>query len=146
MSNPKVFPFFRLPRELRDEIYKDVEGRTTRINIKLFKSSSKHALQAHGVSVCKAKFYSHPQGYLLLISKTFRAEYEEEAWQHARLELTKPEQDQFPTVALSDLNASEGLLKSLSKILEISTRISPPNVTRWSLLFPRKLHQRGYKK
>ncbi|KAK4614067.1 hypothetical protein CLAFUW4_08811 [Fulvia fulva] len=70
-----IFPFFRLPRELRDGIYECVEARTESSNVPITSSLCCHLRLEGGLCT-----------NLLLVSKQFAAEYKERG--SARIKLT----------------------------------------------------------
>ncbi|KAK4499066.1 hypothetical protein PRZ48_009578 [Zasmidium cellare] len=92
----KTFPFFRLPRELRDRIYAEVGGAYPRYDIE--------CPAKEGVIVDPNDDYEEdvkaypctPRKDMLRVCRAFKAEYEMEIRRRATLSVTAHEDDVFP--------------------------------------------------
>ncbi|KAK4499067.1 hypothetical protein PRZ48_009579 [Zasmidium cellare] len=88
MARP--FPFFRLPRELRDEVYRYLGGEDVTCAIKVPCDEPKDDQKNQASIIVRAVASHQPLPQLLLVSHAFEHEYKTELRRHSAVRVCKP--------------------------------------------------------
>ena len=132
----KTFPFFRLPRELRDRVYADIPGRD--IEFKLSHVTRNTLDPSNGETAIEKKCYTTttllgaPMRDIMVICKKFRVEYEAEIDRFATLRIrgledSATDDDEFDCYAIE---SSSKVLRRICGVpcLQVVTSIPVENM------------------